>query len=190
MDPIYFTTPIYYVNAEPHIGHLYTTALGDMLKKYYQMAGFDVYYQTGTDEHGEKIVQVADKKGISPKEFTDIISTKFKDAWDEININYDDFIRTTDPRHKAYVQDILARVYETGDIYFDEYTGKYCVGCERYLTDTELVDGKCPDHQVEPKEIKEANYFFKMGKYQQRLMDHIEKNPDWIRPERYRNEVL
>ncbi|MBN2341937.1 MAG: methionine--tRNA ligase, partial [Deltaproteobacteria bacterium] len=187
---IYFTTPIYYVNAEPHIGHLYTTALADMLKRYYQLAGNNAYFQTGTDEHGEKIVQAADKLGITPKQFCDNISGKFRDAWDNININYDDFIRTTDARHKTYVQDILTRVQEAGDIYFDEYTGKYCVGCERYLTDTELVDGKCPDHQTAPKEVKEANYFFKMGKYQQQLIQHIEENPDWIRPERFKNEVL
>lgn len=187
---IYFTTPIYYVNAEPHIGHLYTTALADMLKRYHVLAGDDVYYQTGTDEHGEKIVQSADKLKITPKQFCDDISGKFRDAWDKIDIQYDDFIRTTDTRHTKYVQEILSKVYASGDIYFDEYTGKYCVGCERYLTDTELVDGKCPDHQTTPKEVKEANYFFKMGKYQEQLIQHIEENPTWIRPERFKNEVV
>lgn len=187
---IYLTTPIYYVNAEPHIGHLYTTALADMLKRYYTLAGDDVYYQTGTDEHGEKIVQSAEKLNITPKQFADNISSKFKDSWDKIGINYDDFIRTTDVRHVKYVQDVLTQVHASGDIYFDEYTGNYCVGCERYLTDTELVDGKCPDHQIEPKEVKEANYFFKMGKYQEKLIAHIEQNPTWIRPERFKNEVL
>ena len=187
---IYFTTPIYYVNAEPHIGHLYTTALADMLKRYHLLAGDDVWFQTGTDEHGEKIVQVAEKQGITPKQFADGISGKFRDAWDRIDIHYDDFIRTTDARHVKYVQDVLTKVHDAGDIYFDEYTGKYCVGCERYLTDTELVDGKCPDHQTEPREVKESNYFFRMGKYRQQLIDHIEANPDWIRPERFRNEVL
>ncbi len=187
---IYFTTPIYYVNAEPHIGHLYTTALADMLKRYHLLAGDDVWFQTGTDEHGEKIVQVAEKQGMTPKQFVDGISGKFRDAWDRIDIQYNDFIRTTDARHVKYVQDVLAKVHDAGDIYFDEYTGKYCVGCERYLTDTELVDGKCPDHQTEPKEVKESNYFFRMGKYRQQLIDHIEANPDWIRPERFRNEVL
>ena len=187
---IYFTTPIYYVNAEPHIGHLYTTALADMLKRYHLLAGDDVWFQTGTDEHGEKIVQVAEKQGITPKQFADGISGKFRDAWDRIDIQYDDFIRTTDARHVKYVQDVLTKVHDAGDIYFDEYTGKYCVGCERYLTDTELVDGKCPDHQTEPREVKESNYFFRMGKYRQQLIDHIEANPDWIRPERFRNEVL
>ncbi|MBN2804808.1 MAG: methionine--tRNA ligase [Deltaproteobacteria bacterium] len=190
MKSVYFTTPIYYVNAEPHMGHLYTTALGDMLKRYYQMTGSSVYYQTGTDEHGEKIVESSKKLNISPKEFCDKISDKFRSTWDEININYDDFIRTTDVRHKLFVQSILKKVYEKGDIYFDEYTGKYCVGCERYLTDTELIDGKCPDHQTVPKEIKEANYFFKMSKYQDSLIKHIEDNPEWIRPVRFKNEVL
>jgi methionyl-tRNA synthetase len=172
------------------MGHLYTTALGDMLKRFYSMTGVDVYYQTGTDEHGEKIVESARKLGITPQEFTDNVSAEFRHAWSEININYDDFIRTTDTRHKSYVQAVLKQVHDAGDIYFDEYTGKYCVGCERYLTDSELVDGKCPDHQTVPKEIKEANYFFKMGRYRQQLIDHIEQNPGWIRPERFKNEVL
>ena len=186
----YFTTPIYYVNAQPHIGHLYTTVLADTLKRFHKMMGDDAYFLTGTDEHGEKIVQVADKEGIKPQEFTDRISQMYRDAWQQIEIGNDDFIRTTDRRHKEFVQDVLKRVHDKGDIYFDEYTGLYCVGCERYLTQTELEDGKCPDHHVEPKEIKESNYFFKMGKYQQALIDHIEKNPEWIQPERFKNEVL
>jgi methionyl-tRNA synthetase len=187
---IYFTTPLYYVNAEPHIGHLYTTVLVDTLKRYHKMMGDDVYFLTGTDEHGEKIAQVAEKKGVKPKAFVDEVSHLFQETWKKIGIENDDFIRTTAPRHTAYVQRVLQQVKDNGDIYFDEYTGSYCVGCERYLTDTELVDGKCPDHQTVPKEVKEANYFFRMGKYQDALIDHIEKNPQWIRPERFRNEVL
>lgn len=187
---VYFTTPLYYVNAEPHIGHLYTTALADMLKRYHQLTGDDVYFLTGTDEHGEKIVQAADKQGVTPQEFTDRVSDIFKDNWNQIDICNDDFIRTTEPRHKKFVQKILQQVYDAGDIYFDQYTGLYCVGCERYLTETELVDGKCPDHEVAPKEVKESNYFFKMSKYQTQLIEHIEKHPEWIRPERFRNEVL
>lgn len=187
---IYLTTPLYYVNAEPHIGHTYTTVLVDTLTRYHRMMGDRAYFQTGTDEHGEKIVQAAQKRGIEPQEHVDRISNIFARTWQEIGIECDDFIRTTQPRHKALVQEVLQRVKDKGDIYFDEYTGLYCVGCERYLTSTELVDGKCPDHEVEPKEVKEANYFFNMEKYKGRLIEHIEANPDWIRPERFRNEVL
>jgi len=187
---IYFTTPIYYVNAEPHIGHLYTTVVNDTLKRFHRMLGDDVYFLTGTDEHGEKIAQAAEKEGITPQALTDRVSGLYSSAWRAIGIGFDDFIRTTEPRHKGFVQEILAQVRAAGDIYFDEYTGSYCVGCERYLTQTELVDGKCPDHQTEPKQVKEANYFFRMGKYRDRLIAHIEANPEWIRPERYRNEVL
>jgi methionyl-tRNA synthetase len=187
---VYFTTPLYYVNAEPHIGHLYTTVLVDTLKRYHQMMGDDVYFLTGTDEHGEKIAEVAKKKGVNPEAFVDDVSHLFQATWKKIGIENDDFIRTTAPRHTAYVQQVLQQVKDAGDIYFDEYTGSYCVGCERYLTDTELVDGKCPDHQTVPKQVKEANYFFKMGKYRDALIAHIENNPGWIRPERFRNEVL
>jgi len=187
---VYFTTPIYYINAEPHIGHLYTTALADTLKRYHRLMGDDVYFLTGTDEHGEKIAEAAEKEGVKTKDFADRIAGIFRDTWSEIGFDNDDFIRTTDPRHVSYVRSILQRVHDSGDIYFDEYTGLYCVGCERYLTQTELVDGKCPDHGVEPREVKESNYFFKMGKYRDALVEHIEKNPEWIRPERFRNEVL
>ncbi len=187
---VYFTTPIYYVNAEPHIGHLYTTVVADTLKRFHKLMGDDVYFLTGTDEHGEKIVQVAQERGEKVEELTQRTTQIFKDTWREIGIDHDDFIHTTEPRHKAFVQEILQKVYDAGDIYFDEYTGLYCVGCEQYLTQSELEDGKCPDHKTEPKEVKEANYFFKMGKYQEELIAHIEKNPSWIRPERFRNEVL
>ncbi len=187
---VYFTTPIYYVNAEPHIGHLYTTVVDDTLKRFHRLLGDDVYFLTGTDEHGEKIAQAAEREGISAQALTDRVSGLYSSAWRTIGIDFDDFIRTTEPRHKRFVQEILAQVHAAGDIYFDEYTGSYCVGCERYLTQTELVDGKCPDHKTEPKQVKEANYFFRMGKYRERLIAHLEANPDWIRPERYRNEVL
>ncbi len=189
-ETVYYTTPIYYVNAEPHIGHLYTTVLVDTLKRFHQMMGDDVYFLTGTDEHGEKLAQVAEKQGIPVESLTERVTKLFRDTWDEIDIQYDDFIHTTEPRHKAFVQKILQQVHDAGDIYFDEYTGLYCVGCERYLTETELEEGLCPDHKIAPKEVKEANYFFRMGKYRERLIDHIERNPDWIRPERFRNEVL
>jgi methionyl-tRNA synthetase len=187
---VYFTTPLYYVNAEPHIGHLYTTVLADTLKRFHLLAGDDVYFLTGTDEHGEKIAETAAGRGTTPGELADRVAGIFRDTWKQIGLEFDDFIRTTEPRHKRYVQEVLQRVHDSGDIYFDEYTGLYCVGCERYLTETELVDGNCPDHQLAPKEVKEANYFFRMSKYRQQLIDHIEQNPGWIRPERYRNEVL
>jgi methionyl-tRNA synthetase len=187
---IYFTTPIYYVNAEPHIGHLYTTVIDDTLKRFHRLMGDDVYFLTGTDEHGEKIAEAAAKQGITPQEFVDRVSGLFSSTWQTIGLDFDDFIRTTEPRHKQFVQEVLSQVHASGDIYFDEYSGLYCVGCERYLTQTELEGGLCPDHKTPPKVVKEANYFFRMSKYQQRLIDHIERNPTWIRPERYRNEVL
>jgi methionyl-tRNA synthetase len=187
---IYFTTPLYYVNAEPHIGHLYTTVMVDALKRYHTMMGDDAYFLTGTDEHGEKIAEVAEKRGMSPQALADEVSGLFSDTWKKIGIEPNDFIRTTQPRHTRFVQEVLERVKARGDIYFDEYVGKYCVGCERYLTDSELEDGKCPDHQTEPKEVKEANYFFRMGRYQDQLIEFIETHPDWIRPNRFRNEVI
>jgi methionyl-tRNA synthetase len=187
---IYITTPLYYVNAQPHIGHLYTTALADTVKRFHRMMGDHAYFLTGTDEHGEKIVKAAQKAGVDTQEFVDRVAGIFEDTWKQIDFCNDDFIRTTEPRHKEFVQEILKRVHDSGDIYFDQYSGLYCVECERYLTATELVDGKCPDHEVEPAEVKESNYFFRMGKYRQQLIDHIEKNPEWIRPVRFRNEVL
>jgi len=187
---VYFTTPIYYVNAEPHIGHLYTTVLADALKRYHAMMGDDVYFLTGTDEHGQKIAETAGKKGADVAELVSHVTDLFRETWDAIGISNDDFVHTTEPRHKQYVQQVLQQVYEAGDIYFDEYTGLYCVGCERYLTESELEDGVCPDHKTPPKPVKESNYFFRMGKYQQQLLDHIEANPGWIRPDRYRKEVL
>lgn len=147
-------------------------------------------FQTGTDEHGDKIVEAAARENIKPREYVDNISGMFRATWPLLNVEYDRFIRTTDPDHIAVVRSILQKVYDSGDIYFDEYTGLYCTGCERFLIERELVDGKCPDHQVEPKEITEQNYFFRMSRYQQQLLDHIKSNPEFITPERYRNEVL
>jgi len=187
---VYFTTPIYYVNAEPHIGHLYTTVLADALKRYHRLMGDDVYFLTGTDEHGQKIAETAQKKGADVAELVAGVTEVFRDTWAAIGICNDDFVHTTEPRHKRYVQQVLQQVHDAGDIYFDEYTGLYCVGCERYLSESELEDGVCPDHKVPPKPVKESNYFFRMGKYQQQLLDHIEANPGWIRPDRYRKEVL
>lgn len=188
--PFYITTPIYYVNARPHLGHAYTTVCADVINRYHQMVTETTYFLTGTDEHGDKIMRAAKKEGLTPRAYVDKISALFKQLWPQLNISHDDFIRTTESRHIAVVETILQKIYDQGDIYFSEYEGKYCFGCERFYADRELVDGKCPDHEIEPEIIKESNYFFKMSKYQQWLIDHIKANPDMIRPERYRNEVL
>ncbi len=186
----YITTPIYYVNAQPHLGHAYTTIVADTYSRFKRLCDNNVRFQTGTDEHGDKIVEAAEREGVVPKEYVDRISGMFRATWPTLQIEPDHFIRTTDAEHIAVVQQILQQVYDSGDIYFDKYTGLYCQGCERYLTEKELVDGNCPDHQKPPEEIAEKNYFFRMSKYQQQLIDHINKHPDFISPERYKNEVL
>ena len=189
-NTFYVTTPIYYVNAEPHIGHAYSTIVADMLNRFYQCLGYTCRFQTGTDEHGEKVVQAAQKEGLEPKPYADRISLLFRQTWPELHIQPDNFIRTTDADHIRVVTHILNKVYESGDIYFSEYEGLYCLGCERFYTERELVDGLCPDHKAKPNLVKEANYFFRMSAYQDWLIDHIKKNPEFIRPERYRNEAL
>jgi methionyl-tRNA synthetase len=186
----YITTPIYYVNAQPHLGHAYTTIVADTYSRFRRLTGDTVRFQTGTDEHGDKIAEAAEKEGSSPKEYVDRISAMFRSTWPLLDVEPDNFIRTTDKDHVATVQAILQQVYDKGDIYFDKYTGLYCTGCERFLTEKELEDGKCPDHQTVPDEITEENYFFRMSRYQQALIDHINANPDFITPERYKNEVL
>ncbi len=186
----YVTTPIYYVNAMPHLGHAYTTIVTDAYSRYKRLCGDDVRFQTGTDEHGEKIAEAAAKAGETPRQYVDRIALTFKETWPLLSICQDYTIRTTDPDHIQTVQDILQLVHDRGDIYFSEYSGLYCQGCERFLTEKELVDGKCPDHLVEPKAISEQNYFFRMSKYQDWLIDHIQTHPEFITPERYRNEVL
>jgi methionyl-tRNA synthetase len=186
----YITTPIYYVNASPHIGHAYTTIVADVLARYYRLAGYRTFFVTGTDEHGDKIAEAAQKAGISPKAYADRISAQFRALWPELMVTNDYFIRTTDPDHVANVRHILQKVYDSGDIYFGHYEGHYCVGCERFYMEKELVDGHCPDHQSKPEFRQESNYFFRMSKYQDWLIGHIHAHPDFIRPERYKNEVL
>lgn len=188
--PFYITTPIYYVNAKPHLGHTYTTIATDVARRYHDMLGAETFMLTGTDEHGDKIVKAAEKNGQSPREYADRISRLFAELWPELNIHCDHFIRTTDASHIAVVIDILQKIYDKGDIYYSEYEGLYCFGCERFFNERELVDGKCPDHGTPPDVIKESNYFFKMSRYQQWLIDSLTDNPDLIRPARYRNEVL
>ena len=186
----YITTPIYYVNASPHIGHAYTTIVADTLARYHRMVGEDTFFVTGTDEHGDKIAEAAQKAGITPKEYADKISAQFRNLWPELSITNDYFIRTTDTNHIETVRNILQKVYDAGDIYFGQYEGYYCVGCERFYMEKELVEGKCPDHQTKPEYRKESNYFFRMSKYQDWLINYIKENPSFIRPERYKNEVL
>ena len=191
MDKTYYvTTPIYYVNASPHIGHAYTTILADVLARYHKLSGDRTFFMTGTDEHGDKIAEAAQKAGVDPKTYADGISAQFRSLWPELNVDHDYFIRTTDENHVRVVRMILQQVYDAGDIYFGHYEGFYCVGCERFYMEKELVDGLCPDHQCEPEHRKESNYFFRMSKYQDWLIKYIEENPDFIRPERYRNEAL
>lgn len=186
----YITTPIYYVNAEPHIGHAYSTIVADVIARFYKLFGFDTFFLTGTDEHGDKVVEAAEKSGETVKSYVDRISNAFKETWPNLSIENDYFVRTTDAKHIETVKIILTKVFEKGDIYFSEYEGKYCVGCERFYTDTELIDNKCPIHKTELRVIKEENYFFRMSKYQQWLIDFIHENPYFIRPERYKKEVL
>jgi methionyl-tRNA synthetase len=188
--PFYVTTPIYYVNARPHLGHAYTTIIADVITRFHSMRPTEVYFLTGTDEHGDKVVRAAKKENLSPRAYVDKISNLFRTLWPKLNISNNDFIRTTDASHMEVVSRILKKIYDAGDIYFSEYEGQYCFGCERFYTERELVDGKCPDHETAPETIKESNYFFKMSNYQDWLIAHIKKHPDFIRPERYRNEVL
>ncbi|WP_298068419.1 methionine--tRNA ligase [uncultured Mailhella sp.] len=190
MKTYYITTPIYYVNARPHLGHAYSTIVADTLKRFHTMLGEDARMQTGTDEHGDKIVKAAAAAGMTPQAFTDNISGAFRELWPQLGIEADGFIRTTDPTHKKAVQALLQRLYDKGDIYFSEYGGHYCYGCERFYTEKELVDGLCPQHLTRPEYISEKNYFFKMSKYQDKLRQYILDNPDFIRPERYRSEAL
>ncbi len=186
----YITTPIYYVNAAPHLGHAYTTIVADVLARYHRLAGHRTFFLTGTDEHGDKIVEAARRANLTPQAYADEISARFRNLWPELAIMNDRFIRTTDARHVETVRHILQKVYDGGDIYFGEYEGHYCVGCERFYMEKELVNGLCPDHQTAPEYRKESNYFFRMSKYQDWLIGHINDHPDFIRPERYRNEAL
>jgi methionyl-tRNA synthetase len=186
----YITTPIYYVNASPHIGHAYTTIVADVLARYHRLCGTRTFFLTGTDEHGDKIAEAAKKGGVTPQEYADRISAQFRTLWPQLAVTNDHFIRTTDADHVETVRRILQKVYDAGDIYFGQYEGFYCVGCERFYMEKELADGKCPQHETVPEHRKESNYFFRMSRYQDWLIRHIEYHPDFIRPERYRNEAL
>ncbi|MGN0866426.1 MAG: methionine--tRNA ligase [Oligosphaeraceae bacterium] len=186
----YLTTPIYYVNDKPHIGHAYTTILGDVLSRCHRLLGEPVHFLTGTDEHGQKVEQAARKNGTDPLSHCDTYVKRFQDLWKRLNISNDDFIRTTQPRHVVVVQKILQDLWDKGLIYQSEYEGNYCVGCERYFTDKDLKDGCCPDCGRKVDTLVEKNYFFRMSAYQQRLIDYINANPDFIRPANRRQETL
>ena len=188
--PYYITTPIYYPSTKLHIGNTYTTVAADALARYKRLTGYDVMFLTGTDEHGQKIQTIAEAKGISPKEHVDEVVAGIKELWEMMNIKYDKFIRTTDDYHIKAVQKIFKKLYDKGDIYKSSYEGLYCTPCESFWTETQLVDGKCPDCQREVQKAKEEAYFFKMSNYADRLIKHIEDNPEFIQPESRKNEML
>lgn len=190
MTPYYLTTPIYYVNAYPHLGHAYTTMVADSMTRFQRLMGHDALFITGTDEHGDKIVQAAEKAGMSVEAMTHTVSDAFRKMWPKLDTHPARFVRTSDEEHKEVVRAFLQKVYDAGDIYFGEYGGHYCYGCERFYTEKELENGLCPQHLVKPEYISEKNYFFRMSRYQDWLKNHILENPDFIRPERYRSEVL
>lgn len=186
----YVTTPIYYPSANFHIGHCYTTIIGDAIARYKRLCGYDVFYLTGTDEHGQKIQKKAEEAGVSPQEYVDKIVANAKDLWKTLNISYDKFIRTTDSEHVLCVQKIFKKLYDNGDIYKGVYKGLYCTPCESFWTETQLVDGKCPDCGREVSEVSEEAYFFKLSKYQDRLMKYYEDNPTFIEPQSRKNEMI
>ena len=189
-EKFYITTPIYYPSAEFHIGHCYTTIIADAIARYKRLAGYDVYFQTGTDEHGLKIETKAKEKGVTPKEYVDVIIDNAKDLWKSLNISYDFFIRTTDEFHVRRVQKIFEKLYEKGDIYKGEYKGLYCVPCESFWTETQAVDNKCPDCGRDVTVVTEEAYFFKLSKYQKKLEEFYEQNPNFISPVSRKNEML
>ena len=190
MEKFYITTAIAYASGKPHIGNTYEIVLADAIARYKRLKGFDVYFQTGTDEHGEKIEEKAKANGQTPQEFVDNISREIKRIWDVMNTSYDKFVRTTDEHHKKIVQQIFQKLYDQGDIYLDQYEGSYCTPCESFWTENQLVDGKCPDCGREVKKRSEESYFFRMSKYQDRLIEYIESHPEFIQPEARKNEMI
>lgn len=189
-DKFYITTPIYYPSANFHIGHCYTTIIADAIARYKRLTGYDVFYLTGTDEHGLKIQKKAEEAGVTPQEYVDEIVGNAKDLWKSLNISYDKFIRTTDKEHVECVQKIFKKLYDQGDIYKGEYKGLYCTPCESFWTETQLVDGKCPDCGRDVNEVSEEAYFFRLSKYQDRLIKFYDEHPTFIEPESRKNEML
>jgi methionyl-tRNA synthetase len=190
MPPFYVTTPIYYPNDVPHIGHAYTTVAGDVLTRWRRLFRDDVFYLTGTDEHGLKIQRAAEANGITPQELVDRTSAQFQETWQLLDIANDDFIRTTEPRHYRAVQEFLQVVYDNGDIELGTYEGLYCVACEAYYSEDELIDGNCPIHGRPVEHVTEENYFFKLSRYEDVLLRHYAEHPEAVQPETRRNEVL
>jgi len=187
----YITTPIYYVNSVPHLGHAYTTIALDILARYKRQKGFDVRFLTGTDEHGANIEKSAAAKGVSPKQWTDEISAKYRQMWKELNISYDDFIRTTDAKHEQVVQAIFEKLLKSGDIYLGSYSGKYCVSCEQYYNESEILEGNlCPIHKKPLTEVHEETYFFKLSRYEKPLLKFYEEHPDFLSPSYRANEII
>ena len=186
----YISTAIAYTSAKPHIGNTYEIVLADAIARYKRMTGYEVYFQTGTDEHGQKIQQKAEAAGITPQEYVDNVAGEIRRIWDLMNTTYDRFVRTSDPEHVAKVQKIFKRLYQQGDIYKGVYQGKYCTPCESFWTESQLVDGKCPDCGREVQDAQEEAYFFKMSKYAPRLMEHLERHPEFIQPEARKNEMV
>ncbi len=186
----YITTAIAYTSRKPHIGNAYDIVLADMIARYKRMQGYDVHFLTGSDEHGQKIQQYAEEKGISPKEYVDGVAAQIKQVWDKLNTSYDRFIRTTDDDHESAVQAIFKKLYEQGDIYKGKYEGKYCVPCESFFTPSQLKDGKCPDCGREVVDASEEAYFLRLSKYQDQLLKYYEENPDFIKPDSRRNEMI
>ena len=190
MEKYYISTAIAYTSGKPHIGNTYEIVLADAIARFKRLKGYDVYFQTGTDEHGEKIEQKAKDAGVTPQEFVDDVANEIKRIWDIMNTSYDKFVRTTDKEHERRVQDIFNKMYEKGDIYKGEYKGLYCTPCESFWTESQLVDGKCPDCGREVQEKSEEAYFFKLSKYQDRLERYIEEHPEFIKPEARKNEMI
>ena len=190
MEKYYISTAIAYTSGKPHIGNTYEIVLADAIARFKRLKGYDVYFQTGTDEHGEKIEQKAREAGVTPQEFVDEKAAEIKRIWDIMNTSYDRFVRTTDKEHERRVQDIFNKMYEKGDIYKGEYKGLYCTPCESFWTESQLVDGKCPDCGRDVEEKSEEAYFFKLSKYQDRLERYIEEHPEFIKPEARKNEMI
>ena len=189
MSNFYITTPIYYVNSTPHIGHAYTTIAADILARHHKQRGEETFFLTGTDEHASKVYRVAEEQGLDPKTYVDQIAESWKELPRLVDADYDFFIRTTDEGHKRFVQDFIQRIYDNGHIYQDVYAGLYCVGCEAFKTEAELVDGKCPEHGIEPEWIEEKNYFFRLSAFQQPLLDLYDARPDFVLPRFRYNEA-
>ena len=187
----FVSTPIYYVNGDPHVGSAYTTIAADVINRYNKAMGMDTHFMTGLDEHGQKVEQAAEQNGYTPQAWTDKMTPNFKNMWAALDIKYDDFIRTTEDRHKKAVKRILDMVNAKGDIYKGEYEGKYCISCETFFPENQLNgSNKCPDCGKELRVLKEESYFFKMSKYADALLKHIEEHPDFILPHSRRNEVI